>query len=323
MKKIAITIGDPSGIGPEVTLKALQSINEEVFVIGNNQIINKTAINLNLKIPEKAEIIDVPCDLPKIIIGQNCQESGLHAYKCLETASEMANNNEICSIVTAPTSKKAMNIAGFNFSGQTEVLETLLLPSKEAEMLFIAGDYRVMLLTRHVPLNKIFEQIDTGFVVKKVLNLHVSLQNDFNIESPKIALCGLNPHAGEEGLLGKEEKEILNPAIQILQNEYKINIEGAFPADTLFAKAGKSILQGHKQPYDAYIACYHDQGLIPVKMFAMDRAVNTTINLSKLRFSPAHGTAFDIAGKNLADFSSMQSAINLAISLTEFQRHLV
>jgi len=308
-KKIAITMGDPAGIGPEIIVKALKEIDvssKNIVVIGCKDIFSPVLTDI--------ELIDTECDISKIQPGKETAESGRASFLALEKACNMAQNGEIQAIVTAPLSKNAINLAGYNYSGQTEVLEKFLgkQGQNKAEMLFVADDFRILLLTRHISLSEVSKKLTKEHIVKTVNVLYSSLKKDFNIESPKLAICGLNPHSGEAGLIGREEIDIIVPAMETLKNS-GINIEGLFPADTLFVKAGKAYLNREKQPYDCYIACYHDQGLTPIKVLAMDKTVNTTIGLPVIRTSPAHGTAFDIAGKGIADCSSMKAAIKLAL----------
>ena len=297
-KKIIVTTGDPNGIGAEVTKKALKGFDRSRFVvISNSKIIEYP----DVEIPLEGDV--EPSKITKV--------GGEFSYQCLKKACELAKTGEYSAIVTAPVAKEAMHLAGHKFSGQTEVLELFLAKDgQKAEMLFVARDFRVLLLTRHVALKSISLDVDT--VIKKISNLNSFLAEKLNIESPRLALCAFNPHAGENGLFGSEEIEILYPAIEILRKR-GINISKPLPADTLFIEAGKSYLKGENVPYDCYIACYHDQGLIPIKTVASDSTVNTTIGLDIIRTSPAHGTAFDIAGKNLADESSMVEAIKQAL----------
>jgi 4-hydroxythreonine-4-phosphate dehydrogenase len=322
-KKIAITIGDPVGIGPEIIIKALNSLpdSSKYLLIGNKDIFAKTAESINVKIPENVEIIDIPCDLSGINVGQDGIESGRLSFYALKKACELANSKEIRAIVTAPLSKKAINMAGFNFSGQTEILQKYLATDRglknKAEMLFVSKDFRVLLLTRHIKLSSVSESLKSDSIIETINALNNSLIKDFKVSKPRLAICGLNPHAGEDGLIGNEEKETLIPVINELKQKFNIDIEGPFPADTLWVKAAKPYLNDQKQPYDAYIACYHDQGLIPIKLLAMDSTVNVTINLPVIRTSPAHGTAFDIAGKNIANYSSMLHAIKLADTISD------
>ena len=328
MNKIAITTGDINGIGTEVTLKALSKLNlqtNDIILISNSKIIDYYQQKLNLKtLPYK--IIEIPFS-GKISPGTLTKESGEFSFLSLEKACEIAKNKEISAIVTAPVSKEALHLAGHKFSGQTEVLQHFLAhDGQHAEMLFVAKDFKVLLLTRHLALKDI--KLNKNEIIDKICDLNIIFKKQFKIHAPKFALCGLNPHAGEDGILGSEEIEILNPAVDILRAK-GINITYPKPADTLFAKAAKEYLTANtplfnegrvnivksQMSYDCYIACYHDQGLIPIKAVAFDKTVNTTIGLDVIRTSPSHGTAFDIAGKGLAEEASMTEAIKLAFEI--------
>lgn len=303
MAKIAITLGDPCSIGSEITKKALESIDfpmKDFILIGNKKLFGK--------IPNGVEFIDVPGENLKT--GTPSKESGSIAFDSIKKAIKLANEGKIKAIVTAPISKWAINLAGHNYSGHTEIFDEFLTSNKNAEMLFALKDLRVLLLTRHIALSEIHKELTQESIIEKITHLNEELKS-FGIESPKLALCGLNPHAGEDGLLGKEEEEIFKPAIKSLR-KHGIEIQGPFPADTLFAKASRAYHKGEKQPYDCYISPFHDQGLCAVKSIDIDKTVNITIGLDTLRTSPAHGTAFDIAGKNIAEYDSMAEAIKCA-----------
>ena len=291
--KIAITTGDKLGIGKELVMKALNSLKfgrDEVLIIG--------------------EKLDLPYDF--VEINESC--NGTFCYKSLEKACSLAKEGVIRGIVTAPVSKEELHKAGYIYNGQTEIIEKFLSSSSSnAQMLFIADSLRVMLLTRHLPLKEVCLTVDD--VVFKVEILNKFLIEKCKIEKPLIAFCAFNPHAGENGILGREEIEILNTAVEIL-NSKGVNVLKPMSADALFAKVGKDYLGGKKVRYDAILACYHDQGLCPVKALAMDKAINTTIGLDVIRTSPSSGTAYDIAGKNIANPESMIEAVKLAISLS-------
>ncbi len=309
-KKLAITLGDFNGIGPEVTIKALNKMDippQQVILIGAKQLLSG--------LEKDFEVEEVPFEKNWLKYGSETKEAGEFSYQCLLKACEFAKDGKVSAIVTAPVSKNAMHLAGHNYSGQTEVLEKNLADfdsGEKAEMLFVCSDFRVLLLTRHLPLKDV--KITKELLIEKVQRINNVLKTKFKIDNPSIALCSLNPHAGENGILGDEEIKEFAPAIEILKN-MGINVSAAKPADTLFAKAAKSFLNDKKQPYDVYCACYHDQGLIPIKTLAMEKTVNMTVGLKVIRTSPAHGTAYDIAGKNIADESSMIEAIRQAISL--------
>lgn len=299
-EKIAILTGDPNGIGAEITIKALNLLNlppKDVVIISNSKIINKYGtLNNNYEILE----IDY---VGKIEPGFISAEAGDFAFRCLEKACEIKPK----FIVTAPTSKEAMYLAGHKFNGQTEVLEYFLAhDGQKSEMLFVAKDFRVLLLTRHVALKDV--EITKELLLEKIERLRSYFQNKLNINKPSFALCALNPHAGENGVIGNEEIDDIIPAVEALRKR-GINITNPMPADTLFVKGVQSYLKGEKIPYDCYVACYHDQGLIPIKSVASEKTVNMTIGLDIVRTSPSHGTAFDIAGKNIANPDSMIEAI--------------
>lgn len=310
-KRIAITTGDTNGIGAEITIKALNKLNlpsENVLLISNKSIIDfygKTNIDY--------EIEETDFDVDKIKAGEITKESGEFCFQSLKKACELAKAGEINAIVTAPVSKEALHLAGHIYNGQTEVLnEFLAHGNQHAEMLFVAKDFRVLLLTRHVALKEI--NITKELLTTKIIDLNEFFKTKFKIESPKFALCALNPHAGEHGILGNEEIETIIPAIKELKDT-GIDITLPLPADTLFINAAKNYLSTKKIEYDCYIAMYHDQGLIPIKTVASEKTVNMTIGLDVIRTSPCHGTAFDIAGKNIANEKSMIEAIKQALEI--------
>lgn len=300
--KIAITLGDPCSIGSEIVQKALNQIDlpmENFILIGNKKMYGDT--------PDDVEFIDIKAK--NLETGRPSIESGEVAFNSIQKAIELVKEDKINAIVTAPISKYAINLAGHNYSGHTEIFDKFL-SNGNAQMLFITDDLRVLLLTRHVPLKEIPKLITQELIEKEVSLLAIELEK-LGIQNPKLAICGLNPHAGEDGLLGTEEKEIIIPAIKNLQSQ-GINIDGPYPADMLFSKASKTYRKREKQPYDCYISPFHDQGLCAIKSIDIDNTVNTTLGLEVLRTSPAHGTAFDIAGKNLANSQSMEEAIKCA-----------
>lgn len=300
MDKILITTGDPNGIGPEVTIKALNKMGvspDDVAIVSNSKILDYYG-----HLEKPYEIIEIPFE-EDVLPGKPTKATGEFVYQSLKIASEL----EPRAIVTAPISKFSLYLAGHFYSGQTEILEKFLAHDEQkAEMLFVANKLRVLLLTRHVAIKEINLKKDE--VVSKIKFLHNFFVEKLNIENPKFALCGFNPHAGEDGILGTEEIEILFPAAKELI-EAGIDITTPLPADTLFINAGQAFIKPHKVPYDCYIATYHDQGLIPIKTVAGIKTVNMTIGLDIVRTSPGHGTAFDIAGKNIANESGMIAAI--------------
>ena len=313
LPKIAITMGDAAGIGPEIIIKALQYVDvSRLLLIGNRDVFNKNEEILGIYLPENLEFLNIDYDISKIICGKENAYSGELAYLALKKACDLAKENKIVSIATAPLSKNAMHLAGLNYSGQTEVLqEELAQNDNQAQMLFVAENLRILLLTRHIPLKDIPAKITPENIMKTVEILNSELISKFKIKTPKIAMCALNPHAGENGILGDEEIKVINPSILKIQQK-GIDIEGAFSADTLL---GKAVLNFDMPKYDAYIACYHDQALPAIKSLGLDKVLNITIGLSVLRSSPSHGTAFDIAYKNQADFRSMLNSIKFLQNL--------
>ncbi len=303
--KIAITTGDPNGIGTEITIKALNKLKlakDKIVLVSNSKILDFYG-----KLDIDYEVIEIPYDYD-VCCGEISAIAGDFSFRSLEKVCQIRPK----AIVTAPTAKEAMHLAGHIYNGQTEVLEHFLAHDKQhAEMLFVANGFRVLLLTRHCALKDI--KLTKEVIVKKVQDLNIFLETHFQIINPKFALCGLNPHAGEHGILGQEEIEIMQPAVnELLANG--INITPPLPSDTLFVHAGQAYNSNTQIPYDCYIAAYHDQGLIPIKTVAGDKTVNMTIGLDIIRTSPGHGTAFDIAGKNIADENGMISAIKEVIS---------
>lgn len=291
MDKIIITTGDPNGIGAEITIKALNELDlpAQDFLL----ISNKKVLDFYGKLDKEYEILEIPFDneVQPGIVSEACGE---FCFQSLIKACEIKGR----AIVTAPVAKKALHLAGHNFNGQTEILQKYLAHDNQlAEMLFVAGNFRVLLLTRHCALKEIC--LTKELVIEKVSNLEKFFVQKLGISRPKFALCGFNPHAGEDGILGKEEIEILQPAVDVLRAS-GINITNPLPADTLFIKYSD---------YDCIIANYHDQGLIPIKTVAGSKTVNMTVGLDVIRTSPGHGTAFDIAGKNIADEAGMVEAI--------------
>lgn len=304
--KIAITTGDPNGIGAEITIKALNTLNippRDIVIISNSKVLNAYG---NLQ--NNYEIVEVEYT-SRVRAGEVTPEAGDFSFRLLQRACELKPRY----IVTAPTSKEAMNLGEHKFSGQTEVLENFLAhDGQKAEMLFVSKDFRVLLLTRHLPLKDVSKKLTKGFIIEKIERLRSYFQNHLLINKPSFALCALNPHAGENGLLGTEEEKTMLPAIEALRTR-GINITNPLPADTLFINGVQNYLKGDKSPYDCYIACYHDQGLIPIKSVASEKTVNMTIGLDIIRTSPSHGTAFDIAGKNIANPESMIEAIKYCL----------
>ncbi len=303
--KIAITTGDPNGIGAEITVKALQKLEispEKVILISNENVLNTNNWN------KKYDLINIPYS-GTINQGFSSKEGGEFVFKSLKKACELKPK----AIVTAPVSKESMHLAGHFFNGQTEVLEYFLAHgNQKAEMLFTGDKFRVLLLTRHTAIKDI--KLTKEEIVSKIHRLQEFFVNKMGIKEPQFGLCALNPHAGENGVIGDEEINIMIPAVQELTAS-GIKISQPISADTLLPQAIKQYLSGQSMDYDCYIATYHDQGLIPIKAVAQENTVNMTIGLDIIRTSPSHGTAFDIAGKGIASESPMVAAIKQVMGI--------
>ena len=310
-------MGDFNGIGPEVTLNALQfpevkKICQPVL-IGSMDVFEWNAQRLE-RIRKNfvrglIHIVDIrKFHKPKIEFGKVSKEAGAYAGEAIEKAAELCLEGSLDAMVTSPVSKDAMSLAGYRYSGQTEMLSELTKSNRVAMML-VAGDLRVGLATVHVPLSNVHKKISKQTIAEKLSVIHLSLRRDFGIKSPNIAVLALNPHAGENGMIGEEEKKYIVPVLRSMQKK-KIYADGPFPADGFFGTHAYT-------KYDAVLAMYHDQGLIPLKMLGFDIGVNFSAGLPIVRTSPDHGTAFDIAGKGIANPRSMIEAIKLAVTIVK------
>lgn len=311
MKKIAITLGDPNGISPEIIIKSLNFLDlpsEKVILIANKEIFDFYKKNYDLYLEKDYEILEIPYRKEDIKISYETEEAGEFSFRALVKACELVQKKQVEAIVTAPVSKNAMKMAGHNYCGQTEILEQYIANSNQhAEMIFACENFYVYLLTRHIALSNVTQYINKENIVEKIKYLNRSLVKQLNANNFRYAMCALNPHAGENGMFGREEINEIIPAIEELKLS-GINVEGPFPADSVFSGAYNGV-----DNYNCYIAMYHDQGLIPIKLMEKCNSVNMTIGLDVLRTSPAHGTAYNIAGKNIANAGSMICAIELAI----------
>lgn len=232
--------------------------------------------------------------------GQLSNEAGKYAILSLQTAVAALKQNQIDGLVTAPIHKKNIQTADFNFTGHTPFLKDIF-GVNDVVMMLCANNFRVALVTEHIPVKEITQHITKEKILSKLNIIHQSLQKDFGIDKPRIAVLGLNPHAGDEGLIGNEEEEIIKPAIREAKNNNML-VVGPYSADAFFARSSY-------QSFDAVLAMYHDQGLIPFKALAIGEGINFTAGLSAVRTSPDHGVAFDIAGKNKADHSSFMCSV--------------
>ena len=323
--KVGITHGDVNGIGYEILLKAfsdtrlLELFNPIIYGSAKSASYHRKALNfppLNFYIVSKIEEIRTDkinlynCikEEIKIDLGKPTAEAGEAAYMALNDAVQDLQEKKIDVLVTLPITKDTIQSEKFRFRGHTDFLESRFAQNGEkALMMMIADNFRIALVTTHIPIAEVPQQITSASILEKLKTLNHSLKRDFRIENPRIAVLGLNPHAGENGLLGKEETDILNPAIAEAQKG-GILCAGAFPADSFFG-AGK-----YKE-FDAVLAMYHDQGLIPFKTFAMESGVNYTAGLPVVRTSPDHGTAYSIVGKNKASDESFRQAMYIAVDI--------
>lgn len=322
--RILVTMGDPAGVGPEVLVKALAAVDlSEVtlIVVGSEGVLRERAKGSRVERIEAIEeakpspdtlwVID-PWDLSKLPLpGHPSPETGEAAYRYILFAAQRAVEGKVDAVVTGPVSKEVVVSSGHPFMGHTEFLAEVA-GAEEVAMVLVGPKLKVCLLTTHVPLAEVPCSITPEGILRKAALLHEGLRDLFGIPNPRIALCSLNPHGGEGGRLGKEEVEILRPAVHEARGR-GIGLEGPYPADSLFFWA----LEGK---WDAIMALYHDQGLIPFKMLHFHDGVNLTLGLPFIRTSPDHGTAYDIAGKGIADHRSMLEAIRLAISLARRKR---
>ena len=334
---LALTQGDPAGIGSEIILKALadESLKEkaQIMVIGNRQLLQFTYEHLlqqtnlteaDLADPQTLSVLDVPIT-DVVTLGQGDAVSGEFSFNCLQKAIALTVEEKFQGIVTAPIAKSLWKAAGHEHPGQTEVLARGAGVDKFG-MMFIGQSphtgwmLRCLLVTTHIPLANVSQALTPELMDRKLDLLISCLDRDFGIREPEIAIAGLNPHSGEAGQLGTEEQDwLLDWLDKAQKRHYRAKLTGLIPPDTMWVKPGQAWYGSYrKQPKtaDAYLALYHDQGLIPVKLMAFDEAINTTIGLPFIRTSPDHGTAFDIAGKGIANASSMKAAIALATQIS-------
>lgn len=305
--KIGITMGDPNGVGPEVIAKAISHPailgSYEIVIFGDRGIIEKAAGKplSEIEVVEPAQF--GAGDLKPGFIDRKAGQASLEYIKA---AVNSAMAGEIDAVVTAPISKESTHLAGSTYPGHTEMLKDLTR-ADQAVMMFEGSKFKVMLVTIHEALSNVPSLITKERVLSTFKITHYTLTKMFKISDPKIVACGLNPHAGESGAFGREEIDHIIPAVEEA-NGLGINIDGPLPADTLFYYANQG-------KWDAVVAMYHDQGLIPFKMISFNDGVNITLGLPIIRTSPDHGTAFDIAWQGKADPSSIIEAIKVAAKL--------
>ncbi len=326
---IGITMGDAFGIGPEIIVKALSDAalrrRAKFIIFGIDEQLEYAADSLEIQpywarhqheklsrdYPRRVVVADYDdLALPSGLHKPNAQSGEASVRFCID-AIDAAKRNIIDAVVTAPISKVSWKLAGFKWPGHTELLQDYCKSPRKA-MMFVAGPLKLALATIHEALFELRHQFTIGKVYEPIDLLNTALKDYFGYKNPKIGVAALNPHAGEDGQFGDEETRIIKPAIMIAK-EHGINVTGPYPADTLFLRASRG-------EFDGVVAMYHDQGMIPIKLLAFESATNVTIGLPIIRTSPAHGTAFDIAGKGIADASSLTHAINVAIDMAQAKK---
>jgi len=319
--KVGISIGDLNGIGSEIILKTFEDSRMLEFctpvIFASNKILSffkkhfKSEINFH-GINEGDQIIDGKVNVfnvwkenVPIEFGKEDVNIGTYAIKSLEKATQKLKQEEIDVLVTAPINKRNIQSESFNFPGHTDYLTKVL--GGNSLMFMVAEGLKVGLLTDHVPVKDVPQQITAQLMVDKIQTIYDSLVVDFKINKPKIAVLGINPHAGDSGVIGKEDDEVIKPTIAKIRDSGKL-VYGPYSADSFFGS-------NNYKNFDAVVASYHDQGLIPFKTITFGQGVNYTAGLSKVRTSPDHGTAYEIAGKGQADESSFKEAVFMAIQI--------
>ena len=317
-KPIVITCGDPCGIGPEIILKAIKqhpALADTCLIVAHRKALERSAaildINLN-DLPINLYPVAPELTINALAFGDSCAAGGEIAYQAILTAVRLVQEGTARAIVTAPLTKKALHLAGYNYPGHTELLAELAaaatpLSNKKTipvRMMLANNELRTVLVSIHLSLRDALNAVTLQNVLQTIQIAEHGLQQ-LGIQKPRLAVAGLNPHAGEDGAFGDEELTIIKPAIDKARQQ-GIDASGPYPPDTIFMQA-----RGFGQ-FDAVIAMYHDQGLIPVKYLGIEHGVNVTLGLPFVRTSPDHGTALDIAGKGIADCSSLLAAIAFA-----------
>ena len=323
---IGITLGDYNGIGPEVIIKALS--NPEILqwcvpiIYGSQKVLIyyknameamdfqfKTTSDIDNLAPDQIYLINCWDDANTVVEpGKETPEAGKAAFACLDRSSKDLDKGLLSALVTAPINKHNIQSEEFNFPGHTEYL-TDRFEAKSSLMMLVSEDIRMGVVTGHLPLQEVAKTLTKELIKEKIDLFLLSLKEDFSIEKPKLAVLGLNPHAGDSGLLGQEELDIIQPVVEEFRTKAQL-VFGPYPADGFFGKA-------QFKEFDGVLAMYHDQGLIPFKYIAFETGVNFTAGLPIIRTSPDHGTAYDIAGKNEADPNSFLHAFFLAIELVK------
>lgn len=331
-RRIALTQGDPCGIGPEIIVRALGARpDRDVFIVGDVEVLRRAVRQVGLPMPvacidDPAELDslppgvlavlpppDLPAGLAALPMGQVRAEAGAAAARCIEHAVRWVRQGAAGAITTAPLNKAALALAGIHWPGHTEMLQALAAGRGDppaVRMMLESPELRVVLVTIHLSLRRAIDAVTTESVLQTLRIAHAAGAR-LGWPGRRLAVAGLNPHAGEDGLFGDEEIHIIAPAIRLARAE-GIDAHGPFPPDTVFMQARNA--PGHPGAFDAVVAMTHDHGLIPVKYLGVEHGVNVTLGLPFVRTSPDHGTAFDIAGSGVADASSLRRALAVARS---------
>ncbi len=318
---LAVTIGDPAGVGPEIVGRFFESFRPRgstALVVGalpvlervmggvRRRVLDENSLeNSELGTSGELWVVDTGCRA-RYSVGRDSRGGGSHAGAALELACQLARRGIVQGLVTAPISKNSLNQAGYRFAGHTELLARYF-NAPDCQMMMVHRTLRVVPLTRHLPIKQVSRALTEERILACLAVVDEALRRQFRIKKPRIAVSGLNPHAGESGVLGREEIEVIQPAIRRARRR-RIDATGPWPADAMFQDARSGT-------FDALVAMYHDQGLIPFKMVAKRRGVNVTIGLPIVRTSVDHGVAYDIAGTGTASFTSLGAAYRLAEKL--------
>ena len=324
--KVGISIGDINGIGIEIILKTFEDarmleICTPILFASNKTIsIHKKELNSNTHvhsienstkiISNKVNLVNVWRDNVTIDFGKETKNGGKYAFLSLEAAVNALKNNTIDILITAPINKHNIQSDNFNFKGHTEFLEANL--EGESLMILMTDEIKIGLVTGHIPVQEIAKTITPKLLIKKINLLHTSLIQDFGISKPKIAVLGLNPHCGDNGVIGSEDDEIVKPTLEKIQSEGKL-VYGPYSSDSFFGS------ESYKN-FDGILAMYHDQGLAPFKALSFGNGVNFTAGLSKIRTSPDHGVAYEIAGKGVANSNSFKQALYTALDVYKLRK---
>ncbi len=324
---IGITMGDPAGVGPEIILKACSQISAKCcpVVLGDIKVMEETAQYLaspliplpwhpsdgKRKKEKEGKLRVLPfstLSLQARVPGDPTPEGGEASYRYVEEGVRLAQEGFLQGLVTAPINKAMWHVAGLSYAGHTECLAALT-NTAEVRMMLVGSSLRVILVTTHMALAEVPSVLSIEKITATIRLAHAHLAWFHGLPHPRLAVAALNPHAGEGGIFGDEEARIITPAVRAVQQQ-GVEVEGPFPADSLFVRAVRGA-------YDGVICLYHDQGLIPLKLFSWEEGVNVTLGLPIIRTSPDHGTAYDIAGQGKADPTSMTAAICLAAEMAQ------